>query len=121
MSVGSWTYVWVQLQESKYQRRFQYCNDGEGDHELRDSQGNFDPSPDPCQQAYILTGVPTWTWISARIQELVPTILTCTNPTGDEEVDHLARDQEHWENDEEHDIDDKNGVHFPNVVVLPED
>ena len=40
---------------------------------------------------------------------------------GDEEIDHTARDQEHRENYKEHDVDHKNGVHFPNVSIPPKD
>ena len=48
-------------------------------------------------------------------------IQTCGISTGDEEVDYPARDQKYGENDEEHDVDNEDRVHFPDVTIPPED
>jgi len=115
------TYVGIPLEEPEYQSGFQQYDDRKGDNKLGNSQANLGSSPDLRQHADILADVPTYQWISAGIQRLHSTAPTCFVSTGDEEIDYPARDQEHRENDEEDDVDHKNGVHFPNVGIPPED
>ena len=87
---------------------------------MRNSQANLDAPPDLRQHADILTDVPTCQRTLALPHRVFLKIQTRAISTGDEEVDDPARDQKHRENDQEHDADHEDRVHFPNVIIPPE-